>query len=478
MDWERLKIEFSHAGNENAIIACVLKDPSLFYEVEARISERDFLTTHNRAVWTIIRSLVRQDVKLDTTTIWTQAEALGLDTKVHGYEYVSALFEKEVDVSNLDFYLSRVADASNKLRVLRILSDLQEMVDKNKQLAPDTLPAASIVEAAQSRFMDLALETQNVADAANIGDTIDAFVEELQPDSPKSHGLSTSFSRLDFAINGLEPGTLTVVGARPKVGKSAILLNWTAHIAYQLGVPVLYLDTEMSTREQTLRLLSHLSGVPEKIIKRGEFRNDQQAVLRVEEAKEIVKKGFVAHKYFPDFSAESIGAIARKYYHQEGVRCVIFDYIKLSDDDLDRLRNVKEHQSLGYLCSSLKKVAGELDIPVLTAAQIGREGANKGRITASHFADSDRILRYANTLLGLSTKTREEMTEAEEKFGRQVAMRMGTHRLQILATRAGGENFGGIDVHFRKEILTMCEALEQEADHLKGQGGDGDEDTL
>jgi hypothetical protein len=141
--------------------------------------------------------------------------------------------------------------------------------------------------------------------------------------------------------------------------------------------------------------------------------------------------------------------------------CLFFDYIKLPDADLQMVANVKEYQALGYLTVALKNLAGQLQIPVVTAVQINREGANKGHVSSANFADSDRILRYANTLLGLAAKPKKEQIEMEEKYGRERALAAGTHRLQILDTRAGGTNFDGIDVYFRKQVLTMREADEQ-----------------
>ena len=153
--------------------------------------------------------------------------------------------------------------------------------------------------------------------------------------------------------------------------------------------------------------------------------------------------------------------MTRKYHHQNRAACLIFDYIKLPDADLQLVSNVKEYQALGYLTVALKNLAGQLQIPVVTAVQLNREGANKGHVSSANFADSDRILRYANTLLGLAAKPKKEQEEEEEKYGRERALAAGTHRLQILDTRSGGTNFEGIDVYFRKQILTMREADEQ-----------------
>jgi replicative DNA helicase len=385
------------------------------------------------------------------------------------------LFDKSVDPNNIEFYIKKVLDASTKFKIIKASSEIQELTDKNRILSSDTLDAETIVGHAQEQFLQISVESNKGTDAVDIAEGLVELVEEAKADPTDVRGLSTGFPLLDAAINGLEPGTLTVLGARPKAGKSATLMNIAQHLSYHEKVPVLYLDTEMSTREQQFRLISILSSVPEKEIKNGTYTKDPSWDRAVDEALEIVRKGQILHKYYPDFTAEGVSALTRKYKHQYGIGCVIFDYIKLPDADLQQIGKVKEYQALGYLCVALKNLAGQLEIPVLTAAQIGREGANKGRVTATDFADSDRILRYANTLLGLAPKTQDEMKKLEEEHGRDSAIAMGTHRLQILDTRAGGTNFGGIDMYFRKQILTMQEARVQLRD-LRSSGG-GEEDS-
>ncbi len=466
MDLEQAKLKFAHPGNEAAVLACVLKNPSNFYEVESKLSEQDFLTPHHKAIWVVIKSLTQQGVTTpDISTILTQASALELEERIGGpninaYDYISALFDKSVDPGNIDFYLDRMLDASIKLKVLQITEELADITEKNRTLTGETLTAATIVESAQDKFLQLAVDTMRESDAVSLGEGIDELIAEVLSlaGNDKHLGISTGFSRLDEAIGGLEAGTLTVVGARPKVGKSAMLMNWASHIALKSGYPVLYIDTEMSSREQQFRLLSLLSGIPERDIKTGNFdENDDN--LRA--AREIIDSGLILHKYYPNFTPEGVAALTRKYHHQDKACCLFFDYIKLPDADLQLISNVKEHQALGYLTVALKNLAGQLQIPVVTAVQINREGANKGRINSANFADSDRILRYANTLLGLTIKTKQEQEELVEQYGREAALALGTHRLQILDTRAGGTNFDGIDIYFHQQILTMYEAKEQ-----------------
>lgn len=478
MDLEQVRAKFAHAGNEAAIIACVLRDPDgCFFEVEAKLTDQDFLTAHNRALWTVIKSLMREEVlRPDTTAILNQANILKLEEKIGGYDYINALFEKSIDSNNIDFYIKKVLDASTKFKIVQATAAIDETTYSNRVYTGDNLDAETIVGHAQDKFLQISIESERGSDAVNVAEDLGQLVEEAKASPTKVRGLATGFDILDNAINGLEPGTLTVLGARPKAGKSATLLNIAQHIAYQQMSPVLYIDTEMSTREQQFRLLSILSGVAEKEIKNGTYVSNPDWDRRVDEAISIAQSGLILHKYYPDFTAEGISALTRKYQHQFGVGCLIFDYIKLPDSDLQLIGNVKEYQALGYLCVALKNLAGQLQIPVMTAAQIGRDGANKGHVNANEFADSDRILRYANTLLGLAPKTRDEMKKLEEEHGRDTALAMGTHRLQILDTRAGGTNFSGIDMYFRKTILTMAEAHVQLRDMMSNESGEEEQD--
>lgn len=460
MDLEQVKTKFAHAGNEAAVLACVLKNPDdCFYEVESKLIDQDFLTPHNRALWTVIKSLMREEVSCpDITAILNQANILKLEDRIGGYDYINALFEKNINSNNINFYIKRVLDSSTKFKIVLTASEIEQLTDKNRILTGDNLNAETIVDYAQDRFVQISIENERGTDAVSISEGLEEMVAEAKLAPKRIKGLSTGFEILDTSINGLEPGTLTVLGARPKAGKSATLLNIAKHITYTELVPVLYVDTEMRTEEQQWRLISILSGVPEKEIKNGTYCENAEWNKAVDEALQISQSGLILHKYYPDFTIEGISALTRKYKHQHGIGCLIFDYIKLPDADLQMIGNVKEHQALGYLCSGLKNLAGQLEIPVMTAAQIGRDGANKGHVNANEFADSDRILRYANTALGLAPKTRDEMKRLEEEYGREDALSMGTHRLQILDTRAGGTNYAGIDLYFRKQILTMEEA--------------------
>ena len=98
MDLEQAKVKFAHSGNEAAVIACVLKDPANYFEVDSKLCDNDFLTSHHKAIWIIIKTLAREGVvSIDTASILNQASAMKLEDHIGGYDYVTALFDKSID---------------------------------------------------------------------------------------------------------------------------------------------------------------------------------------------------------------------------------------------------------------------------------------------------------------------------------------------------------------------------------------------
>ena len=100
----------------------------------------------------------------------------------------------------------------------------------------------------------------------------------------------------------------------------------------------------------------------------------------------------------------------------------------------------KEYQLLGDITTVLKDLAGQLNIPAVTAVQINRSG---------QIADSDRIARFGDVIAQWMSKKPEDL----EKDGYQA----GTHKLVVRDTRRGGATpEEGIGYHFFKEQLCFC----------------------
>jgi len=454
---------FEDASAERAVLAIAVTSPDSIIDIEASLTEEDFITPHNKAVYTVLRGLyVTEGVsKFDLVSVIGRATQHSMLDQCGGYEYVESIFRTKVSRENLDVFVKQVVECSTKKSLYDKLTEVRAEVAGNVS-GPGAKDADSLIQMADRGLTEVLVRSKMADDVVNLGDGIFQFLDELEALETSVVGLQTGVEALDKRINGLIPGSLTILVARPKVGKSTMLMGWAKNICYAASnpKPLLYIDTEMSTKEVRTRMLSNLSGVKERIISNGSYRTNTDYRERVRKAAEIMAHGEFYHKYVPGVTIDQVVSLGKKYYVNHGIAALFFDYVKVTDTS--QLANVKEHQLLGNIASGLKDLAGELSIPVVTAAQIGRAGANTGYLRADMIADSDRLLRYCNTLLGLCRKSTEELnkvrdTDGPESYDRYIRMN-GLHRLQVLDTRAGGTLFEGINIASALDTLSFWQA--------------------
>jgi hypothetical protein len=322
------------------------------------------------------------------------------------------------------------------------MSYLEDKADNlEKNLTDHGVKSIDLINDVEFGLLNLMQSDDISDDPEDIFLNMDAYVEKILNNKVDMVGMSTGFPILDDRIDGFIDGTLNVIAAYKKGGKSCMSMCIALHAAFKLGIPILYVDTEMSSEQVYPRMLSRLTRIPEKRIKRGQIADNEREILTLA-SKALTTKGKYFHKYMPGFTLDAVVALIKKYHSKYGIGLVIFDYIKSGAQE--DFSNIKEYQLLGNTTITLKDLSGILNIPILAAVQRGRSG---------DIADSDRIARYADTVIILEEKTKEEV----EKLGFQG----GLHKFVIRHSRRGGETpIEGIGVHFRKSILSI-----QESDH-------------
>lgn len=433
---EQIKEMFSKPVHERALLAFCFESMDNYYTIASMVEEEDFLRPDHKLIWVIFGTLAKRKVKkFDSSMIINEAKNNSILDSIGGYDYVNAVASMNVDSENIDFYVKMLLDASTKYKLYMKLDYDIHHIGKNAD--DEDVTAADLIGKVGKDVMDLSMKSKAIRAAKNLSEGLDEYIEERRNNPVDLCGLSTGFSILDRQIDGLINGTLTVFCARPKHGKSTFLSNIAAYVAYDLMKPVLYVDTEMSFDEWRPRVLSMLSGVPERVIKHGGYSDQQYRNLV--RAAEIVKKGKLFHEYIPGYSVDKLITVYKRYSHVENIELAVFDYIK---EPSDGKKERKEYQILGDVTTALKDLAGELNIPFLCANQLNRQ---------EDIADSDRILRYADVLMFFKTKTEEEI----EKYG----LPGGTHKLIITDSRRGGTtSWDGIGYKFLKKFLTITEA--------------------
>ena len=441
---EATKDEFCQPVYERALLSYCFRNIDNYYTIISKVSEQDFLRPEHRLLYIILGTLAKTNIlKFDSSMVTNEAQKNGVLQQIGSYDYVSAIIGLELDESNISYYIDKVLDNSTKYQLYNQLSsNLNLLKEKAKD---DNTTSFDLLGKTTNDIMTLSMKSKSVKEARNLADGIDEYINERRDNPIEYCGISTGFNILDKRIDGLIPGTLHIVCARPKHGKSTFLSTVSAYVAYELSEPVLYIDTEMPFEQWRDRIIAMMSGVPERRVKHGGY--SEQESYNIDQAVETIKKGKFFHEYMPGYTIDKLVAIYKKYKHIEGIKLGVFDYIK-APPGAD-FRNKKEYQLLGDVTTILKDLAGELDIPVFAANQINRQ---------QDIADSDRILRYADVLMILKPKMPEEIQRA--------GISGGTYKLQITDSRRGGTTpIEGIGFNFYKRSLQMSESEVQLIDY-------------
>lgn len=190
-----------------------------------------------------------------------------------------------------------------------------------------------------------------------------------------------------------EPGELVLLTARYKTGKSVFCLNECANML-KSGVPTLYIDTELSTETFTKRLICHVTGIPFKVIQNKTFNEEQEELIN--KCIKWIHDLPLVHMYLPDSNMDEIYSICKILKYKMNLSCVIYDYIKSYNSEA-----YTNSAILGQMADFLKnKIAGELDLAVLSAAQLNRNDM---------IANSDNIAKAISTGIYWRFKTAEEI---------------------------------------------------------------------
>lgn len=442
-------------GSERNLISICLKNSDKLIDVEAQnIFPEHFSVLGNKNTFTAMLYLKSKNIKPEPMAIM---EVLSGDAKASveelgGLDYLMTLQETHVPQDNLPIFVEKVMQSYTRKMMYNIAESVRDFVISEKSAV---LNPSEIISFAEQRIADLGVNTQGDDDVYKMGDNTEEVLNVRATSPAKVPGLEVGMPTYDDLTNGAQPGDLIIVCAPSKTGKSVLLTNWANKLSVIDQLPVLYIDSEMTSREQEDRLLANLTGIPSKEIVSGMYVMDTENGLAVDKvaklkvAREKLKLGNYYHVYMPQFTIEKVTALVRKFQLQFGIVALFFDYIKIPSNQAD-FKSAQEYQKLGFFTSGLKDIAGLLQMPVFTACQANRSDVATEKPDESSIGGSYRILQLASKLMFLYNKS-------EERIAKDGGAHNGNQQLFIKWQRNGDSDCQPIDIIFDKPILRMRE---------------------
>lgn len=222
-------------------------------------------------------------------------------------------------------------------------------------------------------------------------------------------GIPTGIHDLDDTLGGLHDSDLIVIGARPAMGKTGMLLGMTSACG-RMGAAGL-ISGEQAHDQVGLRWLAAGAHVSVGRLRAGKFDGDDRDAMTDAAARYGALPIHILDRSSPDLA--EVSRVARRWRHQYGIRALYVDY--LQKIEIDSMARSPKHERIGAVARGLKNLARELRIPVVVLAQVNRE-ADGERPQMKHLSDSSEIEKEADQIIMLwrdLTNPRAEYAKAE-----------------------------------------------------------------
>lgn len=386
--------ELSDIQSESGIIGTLIYHPEFILHTDYLLPSY-FYGTENGCIYWSIQELYRDGI--------TNIDAYNISNKLQSNKGVSKTIEKYNLPSVQEFMELYKETARHTLEEYKLLANnivslafKRDLVKTLNQLSANCYDKeCSLDKLSNDVYRELDKLTQKYVTSSEIktlGENIDEIWEEIVGRRTEDgiYGIPSKFKSFAEYFT-YEPGELVVVQAKYKQGKSVFLMNEAIH-KLKNGVPTLVVDSEMPTRLYTERLLSNLSGIDMKRIKNGNYTEQEEENIKFW-INWLKEQPFI-HIYDPQLNDEKLYSVCKMLKHKMDLGFVVYDYLKSNETSTGDNYNV-----LGAKCDFLKNnIAGELDLAVLAACQLNRNG---------EVADSIKINRYLSVGIRWEHKSQE-----------------------------------------------------------------------
>jgi replicative DNA helicase len=386
---------------EVAVLGAMMQSADAADRALEALASRDFRRPGHQIIFEAIGSLANRSVAIDPLTVADELDKQQLLPKIGGAMTLYDLIAAVPTTANIGFYLPQVREASITRgtviaadRVKQIMSDREIDIDDRVDAVRDAIDEATRLTAS--------------APMRSAADVVGPLLDRLGSKTP-AEGVTTGWADLDGMLTRLRPGQLVVVGARPGMGKSVIMINLAVHVRVNLGLPVLYASLEMSEDEIAMRMISQmakidLSRLQKAAMTDAEWLRASDYGARIAEFNDLIIDDNAS------MNVAGLRATIRRM-RRNGMppALVVIDYLQLMSSGK---RAESRQAEVSEMSRGLKVLAKEFGVPVVVGSQLNRESEKRSskRPMAADLRESGAVEQDADVILLLH---REDVYEPE-----------------------------------------------------------------
>lgn len=358
----------------------------IFENYECELIDADFTTRLNKKIFKAIQSLKRAKEEITILTVKNK-----LTDEKNILSYLATLSE--------NIYSTTAESVYKKLIQLTKKRQMQELI---KEVAPKIKDSENIDIEIEKAIKELnKIEDRDIKEESimeQTKETLDIIENNIK--NKNDYSLYTGMLDLDQLTCGLHNEELTIIGARPGMGKTTFALQIAEYIAKK-KIPVMFISLEMSDKQIITKLIARNARINSTKMRLGTL-TDQEMIKVTEEACEIAERPlYITSKLR---TIQQIETEARKLKNKKDIGLIIIDYIQLIKSA--QKFNLRE-QEVADITRTLKLLTLELKIPIIGLCQLNRN-ATRQEPMLSDLRESGAIEQDADNVIFIY---QEEETE-------------------------------------------------------------------
>ena len=403
---------------EQCVLGGMLLSKDAISDVIEVIRPQDHYRPAHQVIHEVVLDLYGRGEPADAITVANELTRRGEIGRVGGAPYLHTLIASVPTAANAGYYA----------RIVRERAILRRLVEAGTRIVQfgyaGDAEADDLVDRAQAEVYAIT-DHRVTEDYHSLADIMPGALDEIEAIGSREGGMTgvpTGFADLDALTNGLHPGQMVVIAARPAVGKSTLALDFARSAAIKAGLSTAFFSLEMGRNEITMRLLSAEAKVSLHTMRTGQMSDDDWTRLARRMSEVADAPLFIDDS--PNMSMMEIRAKCRRLKQRHDLRLVIIDYLQLMSSP-KRVEN--RQQEVSEMSRSLKLLAKEIDVPVIALSQLNRgpEQRTDKKPLLSDLRESGSIEQDSNVVILLH---REDLYERESPRAGEADLIVAKHR--------------------------------------------------
>lgn len=417
-------------SEEIKLLGAILLNPRI--ATELHVQQKHFMEPNAAKAFGAIQKCLKDGVEPNLVDVVER-------DKSQDYAYVAGLTTKCPSSANWRAYERNVVAGYQKYRLALLGEELQ------KAAKDPSRSVEELLDEAETGFTEILSEGAH-DEIHDVGSVMLKVVERIETryqskgDLP---GISTMFPKLDRLVMGFEPRKLYIVAGRPSSGKSAFLLTIARMQATRKKSRPGYITLESSEIETVHRALSQESKINNYRLLTGMLNSERDFERIMGDASTVGNTSWVFYDR-ANASLEQVKSAARRMVLFHNCDILYVDYLQIIGG---QTKTESKYDHVSKVSMALKQLARDLNVPVVAAAQLNRQGHGK-KPSSAELRESGQIEQDADAIILLHRPNRE----AEINQGKDI-----WHVEAIIDKNRDGA-LGEVDLHFNAPYTLFTEA--------------------